>query len=318
MLAKDSNNEVRNFFMPQADLFGLCDNYKSTSFLINVDPDTEGVCIQQNRGINNNSLQPNTYLQRYLKGSSPTSSSSQSKVKRGKVYTLEDETSNELVLNDSFAFADPTIDEATCTLSGYVKEVLYRVFYKDKDSGVTAESGTYVISDIVADFVIVQSHKVGGDNCNRDDVYFEISQKFGIEYIVARDNYANSMEGIASSKNLQKSGNPGYQLNQPLLVATGSSSSAKDVNVFGFFAEASDNKGNCLMSDAVSSAPAKRLDYGNQLTVSCAVTIDSEEQFRNMCEQSFDENSTFQKRDELKIFSQFTDDFEYLGIYGNA
>jgi len=37
-----------------------------------------------------------------------------------------------------------------------------------------------------------------------------------------------------------------------------------------------------------------------------------------MCEQSFDENSTFQKRNELKIFSQFINDFEYLGIYGNA
>ena len=62
MLARDSNNQVRNFFMPQADLFGLCDNYKSTSFLLNVDPDTEGVCIQQNKGINNNALEPNTYL----------------------------------------------------------------------------------------------------------------------------------------------------------------------------------------------------------------------------------------------------------------
>jgi len=102
---------------------------------------------------------------------------------------------------------------------------------------------------------------VGEDNCDRDKVYFEISQKFGVEYIVARDNYANSMEGIASSKMLQKSGNPGYQLNQPLLVASGSS--AKDVNVYGFFAEASDHTGNCLLSDAVSNAPAKRLDYGN-------------------------------------------------------
>ena len=230
---------------------------------------------------------------------------------------MENEISNELVPNDSFIFTgSPAFDEASCTLQGYVKEVLYRVFYKDKDSEVTSESGTYVISDIVADFVIVQSHKVGEDNCNRDDVYFEIAQKFGIEYLVARDNYANSMEGIASSKQLQKSGNPGYQLNMPLLVATGSS--AKEVNVFGFFAEASDNQGRCLMSDALSNAPAKRLDYGNQLTVSCAVTIDSEEQFRNMCEQSFDENSIFQMRNELKIFSQFIEDFEYLGIYGNA
>ena len=105
-----------------------------------------------------------------------------------------------------------------------MKEVLYRVFYKDKDSGVTSESGTYVIEDIVADFVIVKSHKLGQDYCNKDDLSFEIPQKFGIEYVVARDNYANSMEGIANSKLLQKSGNPGYQLNQPLLVATGSTS----------------------------------------------------------------------------------------------
>lgn len=156
MLTKDSNNQIRNFFMPQADLFGLCDNYKSTSFLLNVDPDTEGVCVQQNRGISNNALEPNTYLQRYLMGSSRTSSKSQSKVKKGKVYTLEDESSSELNPNDSLIFTgSPTFDEATCTLSGYVKEVLYRVFYEDKNSGITTESGTYVIADIVADFVIV-------------------------------------------------------------------------------------------------------------------------------------------------------------------
>ena len=37
-----------------------------------------------------------------------------------------------------------------------------------------------------------------------------------------------------------------------------------------------------------------------------------------MCEQDFSDSSTFNKRAELKIFSQFTEDFQYLGIFGNA
>ena len=49
-------------------------------------------------------------------------------------------------------------------MRGYVKEVLYRVFYKDKDGSVNG-GGTYEIVDITADFIVVESHKLPDSIC---------------------------------------------------------------------------------------------------------------------------------------------------------
>lgn len=39
-------NIFANFLLPSRDLFGFCDNYKSASFLKNVDAGNEGSCVQ--------------------------------------------------------------------------------------------------------------------------------------------------------------------------------------------------------------------------------------------------------------------------------
>ena len=44
MLSKTSVG-LRNFIFPQKDLFGFCDNFKSTTFLLDIDPDLQGTCV---------------------------------------------------------------------------------------------------------------------------------------------------------------------------------------------------------------------------------------------------------------------------------
>ena len=46
MLSNLPNIGIRNFIMPQRDLFGYCDNFKSTTFMKNINPDTDGTCVQ--------------------------------------------------------------------------------------------------------------------------------------------------------------------------------------------------------------------------------------------------------------------------------
>jgi len=70
---------VENFNMPQRDLFGFCDNFKSASFLKNVDSLTKGSCVQPITNLSkavDTFLNPLTYsLPEYLTGSSQGSQS---------------------------------------------------------------------------------------------------------------------------------------------------------------------------------------------------------------------------------------------------
>ena len=157
---------------------------------------------------------------------------------------------------------------------------------------------------------------LGTAPCGTEAENLLLTQKFGIEYVIKRDGAGPDMKAIAESGKLQRSGNPGYQLNHPLLVGQGLlSGEAKDVNVFGFFARASDNKGGCIAKlvpdGSPSDASAQRLEYGNKLTVSCDIAATTEADFKNIC-------ASTTARTDLEIFAQFLDRFKYLGIFGNA
>ena len=78
-----------------------------------------------------------------------------------------------------------------------------------------------------------------------------ITQKFGIDFMVARGALiaANTLnlESIAETGELIKSGNPGYQMNQPLIVARGEDDgSTKIVPVLGTFVKGPNDDGKCL------------------------------------------------------------------------
>ena len=69
--------------------------------------------------------------------------------------------------------------------------------------------------------------------------------------------------------------------------------------MFGFYVRASNNQGECIpKSVALSDSPAHRLEYGNKMTVSCAVEVSTLDEFEAEC---ISETA----RTDLKIFDQF-------------
>jgi len=134
----------------------------------------------------------------------------------------------------------------TSSPSGTVKEVFYRVYYK------AASSGRYVIDSIYADFVMAATSASGN---------FE--QKFGIEFIpwtkAMEDPLLKGIAGIDAffntpigSKIVQRSGNPGYELNSILIVGQKPAETVPatpaqgfTVNFGGFSAYAATSNGIC-------------------------------------------------------------------------
>ena len=79
----------------------------------------------------------------------------------------------------------------------------------------------------------------------------------------------------------------------------------------GFFLRAGDSLGECITADdGLTDSQSKRLDFGDKLTLSCSVTVNTLEEFKELC------NDT-EKRQKLRIFDQFLSNFKYLGIFGN-
>ena len=86
MLSKQGT-QVTNFPFPQPDLFGFCDNFKSLPFMTD---DSDNLCFQAITDLNiaaQTFLNPLTYTQKVLQGSSPSSSSKT--VTTGNVYMLD-------------------------------------------------------------------------------------------------------------------------------------------------------------------------------------------------------------------------------------
>ena len=64
--------------------------------------------------------------------------------------------------DSAYAFAAPVYSEADCTISNYAQEVYYRVFYRE-------EKAKYVIDKITANFIIVDSKKLGDAPCSASE-----------------------------------------------------------------------------------------------------------------------------------------------------
>ena len=127
-----------NFMLPQRDLFGFCDNFKSASFLRSVDAETEGSCVQTFTFLSDAAesyLNPIFYEKRqYLTGSNDGSTASS--FSRGKLFRRDSATGEVEELPSSTNLASPTVDLAACTVTNFVREVFYRVFYSENDNGL--------------------------------------------------------------------------------------------------------------------------------------------------------------------------------------
>ena len=109
-------------------------------------------------------LNPNTYIQSYLKGS--RSDSGTKRVEKGDVYILNGQTGEMTGPDPAFAFAAPVYSEADCSISNFAQEVFYKVFYRE-------DQGKYVIDKMTADFIIVDTQKLGDAPCNSAEYYVE-------------------------------------------------------------------------------------------------------------------------------------------------
>ena len=104
--------------------------------------------------------------------------------------------------------------------------------------------------------------------------------------MVARDNVSTTLEAIASTGDITRSGNPGYQLNQPLIISSGvQDNDAKKVSVLGTFMKGPDSQGSCLFANEFGGL-AKRIDFGKQTSSSCHVTLEDFSEFKAFCESA--------------------------------
>ena len=212
--------------LPQRDLFGFCDNYKSASFLHNVNAATEGSCVQYFTNLNDAAftfMDPQKYgsktvdsprgtpSREFLKGSSKGSNSTEFIL--GKVY-LRDSTTGDVSDVTSTYTAEgmvrPTYDAVACTVENFVSEVQYRVYYEVDSQGL------YTIDSIQIEFMLDSKLTLDKDKFCRTDgtnsEEFLITQKFGINFVVARSDGGDppTLEGIAATGQVTRSGNPGY------------------------------------------------------------------------------------------------------------
>lgn len=82
---------------------------------------------------------------------------------------------------------------------------------------------------------------------------------------------------------MPRSGNPGYVPRYPLLISQGDTDKGiKKVSMEGYYAVSSDALGNCLGPDAISSI-ATRIDFSDDILLSCQITLASQSEFDNYC-----------------------------------
>ena len=142
-----------------------------------------------------------------------------------------------------------------------MSEVLYRVFYSENTQGL------YTIDSVTIEFMLESKLTLEEKYCEsgNTDTYL-LNQKYGIDFMVTREGMTGdqyTLQTIADSEEITRSGNPGYQLNQPLIVAESQNEAkGKKVGVLGYYIEGPSTSGQCLAVGASSGGPAQRLDYG--------------------------------------------------------
>ena len=191
-----------------------------------------------------------------------------------KIYLRETESGTITDITDPAGPARPvyTFDEDTefCAAENIVSEVLYRVYYGEN------ENGQYTIADITIEFMLEDCLELDVEFCKPTDPLNPkthlLTQKFGIEFSVVRNVGGvdvTTLQGVADTGKVTRSGNPGYQLNQPLIVGEREDANkVKEVKLLGTYLHGPDYMGNCLAKEK-SEGPSQRLDFGKHQSISC-------------------------------------------------
>lgn len=278
-----------NFLLPSRDLFGFCDNFKAASFLKDVDASGRGGCVQSITDVDDavqTFLNPEWYADRkYLTGSS-TGSRSATFGSATKIFTKATDGTITEAASNLPATPVKTVNGSVCEITDFVSEVFYRVFYSENTEGL------YTIDDIQIEFMLQNSLELDSTYCDAGNKNaYLVTQRFGIEFEVARESSTGSstssklttLAQIARTGEVTRSGNPGYQLNQPLIIAEeGTSTESKKVNVLGTYIQGPNAQGECLTKGETGGA-GQRIDFGKQTQSSCHVTLNNYAAFEQFC-----------------------------------
>ena len=89
---------------------------------------------------------------------------------------------------------------------------------------------------------------------------------------------------------MQRSGNPGYQLQEPIITAYGETTEgSKLVPYGGLYFKGTDSDGNCLVEDTDPGEPtgvAERLNFGRSMTLGCKIGFSTLSEFYDFCEST--------------------------------
>lgn len=119
-----------------------------------------------------------------------------------------------------------------------------------------------------------------------------------------------------TSKIVQRSGNPGYEQNMPLIVGLEGKANLGQKVKFGGFSMVAATKattgGNCIVKGQTDNAYENSvlLKFGSGTQVTCtAPRFDTIDAFKAYCLKDIS---------NLRIIEQFMAQFNYLGVWGNV
>lgn len=103
-------------------------------------------------------------------------------------------------------------------------------------------------------------------SCTGGTIDPEKPELFKMKYGIAFEPYTESTVS-------PRSGNPGYEPLQPLLVSSGiDAQGVQQLGVGGYFVRSSDSSGKCTAGTTLSS-DVVRVDFENDILLSCQVTF---------------------------------------------
>ncbi|TNV81215.1 hypothetical protein FGO68_gene9424 [Halteria grandinella] len=298
-IAIRQNGQIKNFPLPGKGVDGQCVNSNGASFLI---PQESSECSQQVSNLEtscsqqlNAAVQVNGY--QFYRGSLPSGSSLGS-IQIQNVY-LFDSDNNQLT---SASLQASQYIGVSCQCNNALKEVQYTVQYS---RGV---SGLYAIERITADVVLYKSIQLNSTYCSgTSQKHASVLQSYSINYKVTDDGNA-----------YYRSGNPGYLVGYPVLVAE-NAEGVKQVDANGFKLFSGDRSGFCFTTldntDKVDFT-LSTLQFANNFRMSCSLAL-TQAQLKEYCTSGAATNLAVNKNN-LQIFSQIIERLKMIGVFGNA
>ncbi|CDW81539.1 UNKNOWN [Stylonychia lemnae] len=295
------DGSIKKFRLPQSDSFGICDNYKSPSFLTSI---SDKSCYQKFQDLSQvctSIFNPQQFSStiNFLRGSS--TGSTRFSISVSKIYQKNSITGEITQLDSNVPSS--TYDAVACSCSNQLLEAHYTLLYTPTSNGYFTANSMSVI------LVIADSALYDVKYCTQSSIATNqpilVKQIFSFEFLV-----------FQTTSGLYKSGNPGYIKGLPLLASFGSSDGIQQVRTQGLRLYSKNNQGLCFTAaSTITDFQTDSVNFGQDLSLSCKVNLNAA-QLKSYCQKDYSTLS-FQKPN-LKIFSQLLSEVKSIGVFGSA